>query len=124
MSTNDQPLPHCPRCGNSMVAHSESETAFVPCCASCGFGDAGRFGYWGHEDDTKRKAMSDAVAFARRLIRAELARQALELRAHSQAQSLDHTNTDVYRLKDNMIIVMEDYDWLGKNPIRLHGEDA
>lgn len=123
MST-DTKLPHCPRCGHAMVTHIERETAFVPCCAPCGFGDPGRFGYWGHEDDTRRAAMADAAAFARRVIRAELARQALEMRAHSQAQAVEHTYSDVYRLKDNMTIIMDDYRWLGQNPIRLPGEDS
>lgn len=110
-----------------MVRHYPSETCFLPWCEACGFGHfEQRFGYWEHQPDTRDKAFLDCCIAARRLIRAELARQALEMRAHSVDTIM--CGPDAVTLNMPMVhaheAALEGYDWLGAHPLRLPGEGA
>jgi hypothetical protein len=64
-------------------------------CRSCGFGCCLTSTVWAQE------------------VRAELARQALEMRAHGGA-GLDVSQG----------VVMQGYSWLGQHPLRLPGEES
>lgn len=82
-------------------------------CRGCGFGC---------DDELSTKA--DAGAEARRLIRAELARQALEMRAHSAVVSSTTGPSNALYLHNALGMVMKDYEVLGNSPLRLPGEGA
>lgn len=92
---------------------------WIAFCDSCGFGDPQPL------DVTKEEVV---VRYARRLIRAELARQALEMRAHSHGRygkfdSQGHW-TGAWNLDEAISTVTAEYEWLGAHPLRLPGEGA
>lgn len=121
MST-ETTLPHCPRCGGELV-HKHAVGKWYVRCAGCDFHN---------RDDVDNPAWDDrseALYAARRLIRAELARQALELRAHSMSRptrydECGHWDDGAHSPETAIYLAMDHYRHLGLNPIRLPGEDA
>lgn len=117
MTDTTDRAPWCPRCGGEMV-HENGPHSWLVECFGCGFG-------FGERDWMNPR---DSLAHARRLIRAELARQALEMRAHSQARNGvydEHgTWTGALVLDEAASMVMDDYIRLGAHPLRLPGEGA
>ena len=122
-TTTDR-APWCPRCGKDMVrlvsatSHDDngdlySRAGYRVGCDDCGFGDVPAWPI----QPMKRGAES----IARRLIRAELARQALEMRAHSE-HFMDDDGIERPALIASMEVVMRDYNGLGAHPLRLPGE--
>lgn len=91
-------------------------------CDGCGFSDTHP------EASMSIPDRAEAIKYARQLVRAELARQALEMRAHSQARNGvydEHgTWTGALVLDEAASMVMDDYNWLGAHPLRLPGEGA
>ena len=110
-TTTDR-APWCPMTGHPVV-HRIGNVWRVG-CIECGFA---LHGYESFGQD-------EANTYARRLIRAELARQALEMRAHSvdaimygpDAVTLNMSMEHAYEA------ALEGYDWLGAHPLRLPGE--
>ncbi len=110
-SNDSTKLPHCPRCGCA-------RQPLWGFCAACHF-------------NAKYEAAGVGWVAAgpwEQSVRAELARQAMEMRAHAH-----HTRPSKYdaspvsawpHARDVRSIVIADYEWLGGNPIRLLGEDA
>jgi hypothetical protein len=102
-------LPHCPRCGgapNPPVQFGTHSTQFyAPWCPACGLDEEAERGF-GTADS--------ACVHWTRVVRAELARQALEARAIFSGDSA----------KERIAYVLREYEELGANPIRLPGEDA
>jgi len=95
---------HCPRCG---------KLQFKEICVSCGFNS---------DPANNRDHIIARLLPWNRAVRAELARQALELRAHSFADCSDETIG--VKLRSAHIAVLSDYERLGQHPLRLPGEDA
>ena len=104
--TTDTKLPHCPRCGSAptVTIGDGVLTMGTVRCEACGFGLTMNAQWWAS------------------VVRAELARQVLEIRAHGHASETE----DFYPVGLVLILprVMKDYDLLGRHPIRLPGEDA
>lgn len=110
----------CPRCGGEMVRPLQTQVHEVLewtwWCDGCTFG--------GRNTDTVLAIPNrdEAIKYARRLVRAELARQALELRAHSVAsESAEWVARPLY---DCFERIVKEYRLLGEYPLRLPGEDA
>ena len=100
-------LPHCPRCGG----RKHPNLSF---CSNCHFNAE----WWG-DSNMWTGARGWEIA-----VRAELARQALEMRAHSAAtQNMAH-GCSLFTLSETVLMVTNDYEWLVQHPIRLPGEDA
>lgn len=101
----EQSLPHCPRCGS---APTGSATPGCEFCYECGFND-------------------DCALYWRVAVRGELARQALELRAHAhytRPSKYDGSAiSDWPRMAEVQNVVSSQYEWLRDNPIRLPGDD-
>lgn len=109
--SDDKALPHCPRCGH---ARQPLWGFCSQCHFNAGYGPGG-MGWV-------------AVGPWEQAVRAELARQALEMRAHAHytrpskydgAPISDWPGPDRARSA-----VLSYYEWLGKNPIRLPGDPA
>lgn len=113
MTTDTTKAPHCPRCGGEMVRKDSIAPCWHVCCSGCDFHAAA------DADKRAHKSRADAVDAARRLVRAELARQALEMRAQSI-----HTPDSYTHLSGCMALVVEGYEHLGAHPLRLPGEEA
>ncbi len=112
MTTDTTKAPHCPRCGGEMVreiADSSGNPQFTIECEACGFGGTGSsLKHLSYKRD-------HSVMVARRLVRAELARQALEMWT-SGANDIGYDVAQRY--------VLTAYNWLGTHPLRLPGEEA
>ena len=111
MTDDATKLPHCPLDGHPFVWHREAEypqLAFLR-CTGCGREISG-------------KGDADCESNLRKHVRSELARQALELRAHSRASETIERWPSC--LEEVMRDVLLDYVWLGKEPLRLPGEEA
>jgi hypothetical protein len=108
MSDTTDRAPWCPRCGSDQdekQLHAYCERCFFNAYFLDGAG-------W-------RSAMLWEPA-----IRAELARQALEMRAHSAAtQNIAH-GCSLFTLSETLLMVTNDYEWLAVHPLRLPGEGA
>lgn len=102
MTDTTAPAPHCPRCGHSKhMLFAYCPECHFNACESEGMGYVG-YAPW-------------VVA-----VRAELARRALEMRAHahgSKTKDFDPVGLNVILPR-----VMKDYDLLGAHPLRLPGE--
>ena len=112
MSETTDRAPWCPMTGHPVV-HRIGNVWRVG-CIECGFA---LHGYESFGQD-------EANSYARRLIRAELARQALEMRAHSMSKSHTTGMTFVSIAENCLEIVLDDYNRLGAHPLRLPGEGA
>lgn len=114
MTDDATKLPWCPLDGHPFVWHREAEypqLAFLR-CTGCGREISG-------------KGDDDCESNLRKHVRAELARQALELRAHSPEAHFAEDGVRSIAMSINAAHhhVLEHYDWLGTNPLRLPGED-
>ncbi len=77
-------------------------------CDGCGFSDT-------HPDASMSiPDEAEAIKYARQLVRAELARQALEM----WTGDADVTYDSAHRY------VLKAYEWLGQHPLRLPGEES
>ncbi len=111
--------PHCPKCGGEMVRETEDSAGnlqFTTECEACGFGGTGSSL---RNVSYKR---DHSVFVVSRLVRRELAEQALTMRAHGHASETE--DFDPVGLALILPRVMKDYELLGRHPIRLPGEDA
>ena len=116
MTNDTTKAPHCQRCGGEMVrpfdrpSHSGSHKfpEWTLWCDGCGFCDT-------HPDASMSiPDRAEAIKFVRRLVRAELARQALEARAIWTGDSA----------KERLSYVLREYEEIGTHPLRLPGEEA
>lgn len=114
-------IPHCPRCGGELVHLHEIGNWYV-CCSGCDFHDPDA------DDQPAYGDRAEAAYAARRLVRAELARQALEMRTHAH-----HTTPSKYSgapispwpsLSAVQDVIQVDYYTLGQYPIRLPGDPS
>lgn len=108
MTTDTTKAPHCPRCGGELVHRPPLGKWYVR-CAGCDFHIVG------DEFEPAYGDGVDAQYVARRLVRAELARQALEMWT-SGANDISYDVAQRY--------VLTAYNWLGEHPLRLPGEEA
>lgn len=114
--TNDTTTkaPWCPRCGHDLVRagvtvavyrdRNEPRTVWTAGCRACGF-PHDRQPYT-HKDE------GEVIDYARRLVRAELGRQALEREMANYELGYEMARFDA----------LTHYEWLGANPLRLPGE--
>lgn len=105
MTTDTTKAPHCPRCGNA-------RDELWALCPGCHFNAKWRDGHGWRAAGPWEPA-----------VRAELARQALEMRAHSE-HFRDDDGFDRPALWASLSVVLTDYEWLGTHPLRLPGEEA
>lgn len=106
--SDDKTHPHCPRCGGLPEWHEKHSTTYTYGCDDCGFGDP--------SGDTMYSPQG-----WRQAVRAELARQALEMRAHSARVSDDISHYFI-DLESAQWHVMRQYARLNQHPISLPGE--
>ena len=104
---------HCPRCGHLPQVHVSEGHPNQMIHEECDFIDSFKPFGLSFRSDVWGKA-----------IRSELARQALELRAHSVNASTATHRHGVLELLNAAHIVKLDYIWLGENPLMLPGEGA
>ncbi len=119
--SDDKAPPHCPRCGGELVHTHETEKWYVR-CSGCDFHNID------DRDLPAYKDRAEALYAARRLIRAELARQALEMRANAhyvRPSKYDGSTISDWPAPQTVLSeVMLHYTSLGKDPIRLPGDPA
>lgn len=109
MSETTARAPWCPRCGNAPYE-------LYGYCPACNFNAEYRDSCW-------RAAGPWSQA-----VRAELARQALEMRAQSHGRYAKFDSqghwTGAWNLDEAISTVTAEYEWLGAHPLRLPGEGA
>lgn len=115
-----QQAPWCPHCGGELVSKGMigQQPVWTAKCRACGFPHDRT--HYTHKDE------GEVIDYARRRVRAELARQALEMRAHGRyVRSRRYDGApfaDWPSMEAARVAVSIGYNWLGKNPLRLPGE--